>query len=63
MAIRHIAKGGIAMPKVESHIFSNLRRKKAQWPWGFVVAVTALWLLALATIFKLIGYECLYYCG
>ena len=49
------------MPKVESHIFSNLRRKKAQLPWFFIVAVALLWLLALATIFKLIGYECLYY--
>lgn len=50
------------MPKVESHIFSNLRRKKAQWPWGFIAVVAVLWLLALAVIFKLIGYECLYNC-
>lgn len=38
------------MPKIDSHIFRNLRRKKAQWPWGFIVAVTVLWLLAIATV-------------
>jgi hypothetical protein len=60
--VRYIPLGESQMPKVESHIFSNLRRKKAQWPWGFIAVVAVLWLLAFAVIFKLSGYECLYNC-
>jgi hypothetical protein len=50
------------MPREESHILRNLQRKKSRWPWGFISVVAVLWLVAVATVFKLVAYDCIYYC-